>query len=204
MTLFCCGLQNNQRRPTVKKHLLIFAIAVAIVSFGSSATLAQVPNIQIYFDKSLTKTEANCPPAPIGTVFDTLHVVALNCNSRLSAAEFMIDYPDSFITFLGDIMVPGALQIGNSDTGISLGFPVPVDAHGPGVVLRVSFVWMCNDCSRTNIPLDVLPHPTKGPVSVVTWPDLTQISAIGMRALICSTVPVEETSWGRIKSLYTE
>ena len=66
----------------MKKHLLIFAIAVAIVSFGASATMAQVPNVQIFFDNAWQYTEANCPTAPIGTVFDTLHVVALNFDAH--------------------------------------------------------------------------------------------------------------------------
>lgn len=188
----------------MKKRLLVFAIAVAIVSFGASATLSQVPNIQIFFDKALTTTESNCPTAPPGTVLDTLYVVALNCNSWLSAAEFMVDYPDSFITHLGDIPPEGALTIGNSQTGISLGFPIPVNAFTAGVVLKASIVWMCDDCSVTNIPIDVLPYPVSGLVSYVTWPDLTPYTAVGMRSLICSTIPVEETSWGRIKSLYTE
>jgi hypothetical protein len=122
----------------------------------------------------------------------------------LSAAEFMIAYPGGFIQHTGDILIPGALQIGNSVDGISLSFPIPVNANHAGLLMSASFLWWCNNCMITNVAVDVLPHPANGGPWVVTWPDLVLMPAIGMRSLVCSTVPVEETSWGQIKSLYQE
>jgi len=183
----------------VKKSLLIFATVFAIVSLGSLAVQAQVPYIQVFFDNGFSRSDASCPPGP--AVPDTIHVAAVNFNSYIQAAEFMVSLPAQLI-YLGDIYV-SPLHIGNSQTGVALSFDVPVDGVGkPAHLMSLNVAWGCSNCLVQDIPVDVLPHPTSGLVRIVTWPDLVTIDGVGMRALICPTVATEESSWGQIKNLY--
>jgi hypothetical protein len=183
----------------MKRALTTFAIVFAIAVAGSA--YAQTPNIQIYFDENFTEAGANCPDTPPGTVIDTFFVVANNFNMWMSAIEFMIVYP-SQISWLGDIL-DTPTKIGNSVTGISIAWTLPLNAFDNPVVLKVTFAWMCQGCvGSENAPIDVVANPNQGFLRAVRWPDNVPFDAIGMRSLICPTVPVEDTSWGQIKAMY--
>ena len=185
----------------MKKYLLIFATVFAIVSLSSLAVQAQVPYVQVFWDAGFSQAHANCPGAPIGSVLDTVHVAAINFNCRIQAAEFMVNLPTQLL-LLGDIYYT-PLHIGSSTTGVALSFDVPVDGIGkPALLMSMNVLWNCDNCLITDIPVTVVPHPISGLVSIVTWPDLQQITGVGMTSLICPTVATEETSWGQIKNLY--
>jgi hypothetical protein len=182
------------------KKVLVVVFAVA---FGLSAVAnAQTPNVAVYFDEGLQFQQGVCPGAPIGTVQQNLFVVANNFGIWMNAIEYAISYPPQ-LAFLGDLMIPGAISIGNSPTGIAIAFPVPQNAFVQNVVQQVSVLWMCNDCAlNQDAPLIVLPHPSFGLVRAVEWPNLNTHLGVGMTSLICATTPVQETTWGGIKALY--
>ena len=183
----------------MKRSLLITLCCVVCASAAS----AQTPNVAIYFDKGLQYQQADCPAAPIGTVFDTLYVVANNFGIWMNGIEFMICYPPQVMP-LGDIPPPGALSLGSSAAGIGIVFPTPLEAFTQVIVLTVIFVWMCEGCGpeNQNVPIIVCPYPGQPWVRAVDWPNLNIRVGVGMTALICATVPVQETTWGQIKALY--
>jgi hypothetical protein len=182
----------------MRKTLLLIAIVFTIAITGSA--YAQ-PNIMVYFDEDMTLGAANCPPGPPGTVIDTLYVVANNFNMWISAAEFMIVYPPQ-LTVLGDNF-DTPLVMGTTSTGVTIGWQSPKNCFGATVLAEVVVQWMCNDCvGNLDAPIDVVPNPSLGFLRAVQWPDTFTVNAIGMRSLICATTPVEETTWGQIKSLY--
>ena len=178
------------------KKVLTTVFAVALMAFAMSAS-AQTPNIQVYFDENGSQTATDCPA---GGGFDQLTVIANNWNMFMSAVEYRIDYGPSFV-FFGDI-VDSPLVIGNSPAGISISWPLPQNAFDPFVVQRASVQWNCSDCAATNVPVQVLPNPASGKVQATRWPDNVLFEGVGLTSLVCATVPVAETTWGKVKSLY--
>ena len=182
----------------MKRSLLITLCCIVCASAAS----AQTPNVAIYFDKGLQYQQADCPAGPIGTVFDTLYVVANNFGIWLNGIEYQIFYPNQLM-FLGDMMVGNAISIGNSAAGIGIAFPTPLEAFTQAVVQTVNFVWMCDHCIEDiEYPMVVMPYPGQPWVRGVEWPNLNVHIGIGLKSLICATSPVRETTWGQIKALY--
>ena len=190
----------------MRKSLLLIAIVFTIAITGSA--YAQ-PNIMVYFDEDLTLGSANCPSAPIGTIPATLYIVANNFDAWITAVEFQILYPPQLL-FVGDI-VDTDIVLGNTVAGITIGWATPKDCFGGTLLAKVNVIWHCNDCVSSVVgvpnaeaPIDVVAHPQQGlPFArAVEWPSQTAFDIVGMRSLICSTTPVEETTWGQIKSLY--
>jgi hypothetical protein len=186
----------------MRKVLVVFS-ALVILALGTSIVSAQpIPNVQVYFTSEwgthgITAIE-ECPG--VG-VLDTVYVVASNFNMWMSAAEYMVEYPPEVIHLADNT---GGIDIGASDTGIATSWPLPQNAFVPFAVNAVTIMYNCVGCPRTDIPINVVPNPASisGQVQAVRWPDNSLITAVGMLSLICPTVPVEETSWGKIKALY--
>ncbi|MHC4060675.1 MAG: hypothetical protein ACYSR6_03555 [Planctomycetota bacterium] len=178
--------------------IVLFCAAVVLVGSSNS----QVPYVAVYFDPALQQMAANCPAAPLGTVADTLYIVAHGFDMQMSAIEYQVNYPNE-ILYIADIVDPSHASTGTSESGITINFSPPVNAYTPVVVQQVFVFWFCDYCGGSiSIPLVVQPHPTSGVVSAVRSSDGAIIEAIGMTSLICPHVPVENTTWGRIKSLY--
>lgn len=190
------------------KKILAVAFVIAIVSAG--AVSAQTPFVQVYFDYgSGADPTGVCPSAPIGTVIDEVTVIAHNFNMWMTAIEYQIDY-GPVLSFLADNVDPSALVIGSSPAGISIAWPIPQNAFGAFVTQTATVVWMCDDCGLwpdTPFP-QVLGHPfysTGYIVEATRWPDVVIITGIGMASTICPVIiPVEDTTWGQLKSLYSE
>jgi hypothetical protein len=171
----------------------------------AGTAFAQIPNVSIYFDYNLTETHALCPAELPGTVLDSCYVVANNFNMWMNAIEYRIAYPPQML-YLGDSFPPDRLTIGNSATGVGVSWPLPANSFGAVVIQKVRFYWMCDNCDQqgpnADAPIMVLPYPGQTTVRAVRWPDLLLVPGVGMVSLICATVPVEETTWGAIKSMY--
>lgn len=184
----------------MRKVLLVFS-ALLILSLGTSIVSAQTPNIQVFFDEYFGQTHLEqCPPDAPGTVLGQIYVVASNFNMWISAVEYGIAYPPQ-IGYAGDLT--GGLDIGSSPVGIATSWPFPINGFGPVLVNTVTIIYNCQLCYEgPNIPIDVVPHPGTGFVRAVRYPENTLVSGVGMRSLICPTVPAEETTWGNIKALY--
>jgi hypothetical protein len=177
------------------------AIVVALLVLASVPLAAQTPTVQVYFDENFSGS-GDCPSAPPGTVLDTLYVYANNFNMFMSSIEFQIDYPAQ-LSWVADVPSQDALAIGTTPAGVALAWTIPQNAFEPFQMCQVLVTWQCDACAGLeNTPLVVVGHPFSNQVRAVRWPDNTEIIAVGMTSLICAVVPVEETSWGRVKALY--
>jgi hypothetical protein len=72
--------------------------------------------------------------------------------------------------------------------------------------MRIDVTCNCESCDATynDSPVTVDPHPSFGVLGITRWPDIVQVPGVGMTSLICSTLPVEQSTWGKVKALYTE
>jgi hypothetical protein len=188
----------------MRKVLLVFS-ALLIISLGTSIVSAQTPNVQVFFDEYFGKTHLDqCPVDPPGTVIGNAYVVASNFNVWISAIEYAIQYPPQLI-FAGDNT--GGLDIGQSaanglNGGIATSWPFPINGYSPVLVNTVSFIFNCQLCFTQDIPIVVVNHEQTGFIRIATWPDNILVNGVGMKSLICPTVPAEDTTWGSIKALY--
>ncbi len=177
------------------KHSIVLGIALVLIA--PMSVHAQVPTVSVYFDAALQNQSTVCP----GPGVDTWYVVAENFPNPVEAMEYQIAYPAA-VTFLQDNVAAGGIAVGSSPSGIGIIWPVPQGFSSKGLVQTVIVLWNCIDCSTLDIPVVVLPAPCSGVVRGVS-PDLSITLAVGMTSLICPTVPVEPSTWSRIKALYS-
>jgi hypothetical protein len=181
------------------KILVMALLAVSVVGVWTSAN-AQTGYVAVYFNQGMSLEQKDCPGA---SVIDTLYIGAVNWNMFLAGIQFKVNYPATFSTVIDEDN--GWAHVGTTATGYATGFGVPQNGYLPVLVTRVIVIWNCNDCSSTNVPITVVGHPfLGGTVTATRWPDNVKIDGIGLEALICATVPTEETTWGKVKSLYGE
>ena len=181
----------------MKTLLVVTAVLAAILT--ATGVQAQTPTVGVFFDQAFARMDKDCPA---GGGLDSAFVVASNFNAFISGIEYAVNYPTS-MTWLSDYDTP-PVTIGSTPSGISEGFALPKNGFSPIVVAKVLYLWNCNGCIVENDPIIVSPHPISGFVRATDFPNYDFINAVGMTSLVCATVPTEETSWGRIKSLYGE
>lgn len=184
--------------------LVIAFIAVGFVALSTTAN-AQTGYVAVYFDNGFSVEQKNCPGPG---VLDTLYVAMVNWNMNVGGVQFAIAYPPEVI-HIADFNKPaatiGATPTTNASGGFAAGFPIPQNGFFPVFVTSVLIQWNCADCSTPNIPVPVVGHSGLGGTIIGTrWPDAAPFPGVGLTALICATVPTEETTWGKVKSLYTE
>lgn len=187
------------------KKVLAVVLAAAFVGVVSFNANAQVPNASVYFDDvTFSQQQENCPNAPAGTVLGTLYVVLNNVNSFISAVEFGIVYPPA-IGWLGDAF-DTPLHLGDSPTGVAISWSTPRNAFGNLKVMEAIFVWNCEGCvGFENNPIIVVPHPQTNQLRAVAAPSNILINLVGGTSMICPQgIPVQEETWGAIKSLYND
>lgn len=175
------------------------ALSVLLVALFASFAAAQVPIVQVYLDSELLTIHRDCPP--FGTP-DTLYVAASNFIQPILDIEYRVETYGNF-ALLGDFFPNGSSGLGTSGTGIRVAFGGPIDASGTVLVQSIVGGWFCNDdCGGGPLFITVQPHPESGKIQGTAWPDLTKIEATGGVNFLCGTVPVEPSTWGRIKALY--
>lgn len=88
------------------------------------------------------------------------------------------------------------------------GYPGPGRPHG-GILVGCPLVqWLCDTCEPQNLNSQI--KVGKHPLSPSAYPRFTDFpyyilhDAIGMTSLICATIPTEESTWGKVKALYSE
>ncbi len=186
----------------MKAMVTLAVVLVALAAVSGPVQAQTTPTVGVYFDQAYTVMQKPC----VGpNVMDYAYVVAYNFDVFLSGMEYMISYPPS-ILWVADLDIP-AVTIGNTPSGISMGFgSTPLNGFGPVLLHRVAFLWQCMGCDATNEddPIVVLPHPVSGFLRGTDFPNFDFVYGVGMTSLVCATVPVNETTWGKIKSLYEE
>jgi len=174
---------------------LVVAALLATVVVAS----AQTPYIAVYFDQYLTQETKNCP----GFVTDTWHVAAVNFNTYITGADFMIQYPPA-VTWLADLNVP-TVKIGNTATGLTFGYPLPQNGYGALELCQVLVMWNCDHCADPfhNNLVKVVANPSTGFLGVSDYPNYNLVPGVGLTSIICPLgVPNEDTTWGQVKALY--
>lgn len=190
------------------KKALAGVLAVAMAGVFAGSAMAQVPNVQVYFDPAHTQTQTNCPG---GTPFAgppvNVYVVANNWNMTISGIDFSISYPPSLV-WVGDHLTDPSTQvsIGQSPTGIAIATAncCPFDGFTSVEVLRPLVIWGNCDCAGGPQPLVVGgADPSKTGPTAVRREDFVEFPGVGMTSLICpGPIATQPTTWGQVKALY--
>lgn len=192
------------------KKALAGVLAVAMAGVIAGSAMAQVPNVQVYFDPAHTQTQTSCPG---GTPFAgppvSLYVVANNWNMNIAGIDFSIAYPPSLV-WVGDVLPDPSTQvaIGQSPTGIAIGYANCCALNGfqSVEVLQPLVVWGNCDCAGPGNPQSVVvggANPSKPNPTAVRKEDFVEFPGVGMTSLICpGIIATEPTTWGQVKALY--
>ncbi len=175
-----------------------FLLAAGLAAAFVSSVPAQVPIVQVYLDGELETIHRECPPT---ATLDTLYVVASGFITPIIDIEYRIDTFGNF-GILQDFFPTGFTNEGFSGDGIRVSFGSSKDASGKLLVQRIWGAWFCASCGGSAAYIIVQPHPISGKVQGTGWPDLTKIEATGGFNNLCVVLPVESSTWGRIKALY--
>jgi len=189
----------------MKTSALLF-IALLLLAAAEPAAGNPVPGpwVKVYFDEDLQYDQLDCP----GPGLDTLYVVVEYFGSYISGVEYMIFYPPA-MTFVADI-VPYSDPVitGQSNYGINITYTTPIIGAPYGtyaaVVQHVLVQWNCNDCSFCGQLIEVGPNLWTGYLRVFRYPDMTGVMVEGEASTVCPCVGTKQTTWGNIKSLYTQ
>lgn len=191
------------------KRALAGVLAVVMTGVLAGSAMAQVPNIQVYFDPAHTQTQATCPGgAPFSGPPVELYVVMNNWNMNIAGVDFSISYPPSLL-WLGDNLPDPDTQvlIGNSPTGIAVAYANCCFLNGfqSVEVLRPLVLWGNCDCNQPPQALVVGGYTPLGKTqpSAVRKEDFQEFAGVGMTSLICpGAIATEPTTWGQVKALY--
>lgn len=183
---------------------ILVVVCAVVICFGALGANAQVPTVQPYW----TGGQVILPECPVGgddpvgnPMVGEFYVLAHNWDIWMTALEYQIVYPPG-IMFPTDILASSEwLDLGSSATGLTISMPTPLGTWGDVLIETVRFLWNCNECDVPNQEIRLQGHPHTG---LVRAADLNQNEVIGQgtSAWICFTTPVEETTWGKVKSLY--
>lgn len=171
---------------------------VLCVSWAGTVA-AQTPFIAVYFDEYYTRENAFSPG--VGVV-DTWYAVMKNFNTLVSGAEFMVEYPPAVI-WLADNGTP-PVTIGNTPSGISMGFGVAMNGFEPILCCSIMVMWM-SECDHEVQPVRVLPNPHTLFLGGTDFPAFDLIPAVGLTTFLCGGgTPAQDTTWGSVKALYSD
>jgi hypothetical protein len=158
-------------------------------------------SIGIYMD--FTGTECNLSDATAGmTTYRVVHVTDFG----MTACAYWAPKPSCFTaTYLSDTNV-FPVTIGNSQDGVSIGY----GSCRPGPIHVQSIVYFTQGTTPQCCLYPILGIPTSGKVEAVDCANHL-ITAYGVTSVInpngactCGSVRVEESTWGRVKSLYSD
>jgi len=188
----------------MSKRVLALALALVVLTCGIAS--AQIPFIAVYFDPAY-QVEGLAPPpcdnpCPGFNVPGELWIALVNANAFVTGVEFQVSYPSQIIWLADADTQP--VTVGTTPTGFSMGWSTPQNGFKAVDVCRVLFLWNCDRCDIADIPITVGPNPNTGFIGYTDFPNFNQFPATGLTSLICACVPAQETSWGKVKSLYAE
>lgn len=192
------------------KKALAGVLAVALAGLMAGSAIAQVPNVQVYFDATLTQAQADpsCPGGNTGPY--ALYVVFNNWNMNITAVDFSISFPPS-MAWVGDQspLEDASLTsiVGQSPTGVAVAWANCCDQDGflPVLALRPLFVWQ--ECTCTGGPQSLVvggytPLAKLNPTAV-RKEDFVEFEGVGLTSLVCpGPIATETSTWGQVKALY--
>lgn len=184
------------------KKALLLALAVICVS---SVAYGQSGSIDIFGDAGATSCNVTASPDGIFNVY----IYHTNAIGGVTASAWLMDRPMATFNNVGEVS-PFPLKLGGSDVGIS--FSYEGCRTGSFLILTITY-WgqsATAPCGLMTIVGD--PNTVTGEVEFADcspFPVRTSVPQAGQARLnpdgTCScNVPVEETTWGGIKSLYAQ
>jgi hypothetical protein len=181
---------------------VVFALMILCV-YGIGASNAQTPYFGVFFETdgwgNYSTMQKDTPP---GGGLDLFYVVATDLNVLALGFEYSLIWPGS-ITYAGETAA-GDVVLGTSVSGISIAFNLPQNGFQQILLSTVNFVWNAGDCAVLDDPIHVIQNPNTGFIGYTVWPSFDAFPAQGLTSLLCATIPTEETTWGKVKSLYSE
>jgi len=193
------------------KKALAGVLVVALVGVLAGSAMAQVPNVQVYFDPAFTQTQAQCPGGAPGTVISSLYVVMNNWNMNITGVDFTIIYPP-VLTWLADQLPDPSTQvsIGTSPAGVAIAYANCCFLNGfaPQLVLMPQVLWGACDCNQGPQSLVVQGYAwgtpyQKATPTAIRKEDFAEFPGVGLTSLICpGAIATEATTWGQVKALY--
>ncbi len=197
--------------------------AFLLVSFAAGTLHGQAGSIGIFADpQGLNCDLADTPPAGL-KMYYVVHVYTTGA----TAAQFSAPKPHCMTgTWLSDTNV-FPVVVGNTQTGISVGYgackvsPIHVltmNFFAMGTTPSCCLYWACPDPYNPSHQIEVsdcsffVRYATGGvgvinatPVCSCSWCASPEcVEALYRTSSNCWSVPVEEMTWGRIKTLYAE
>jgi hypothetical protein len=188
---WCDILRTNGKNAAMKVKTLPVFILLAVSSAGSASAQRYGGKIALYSDTLHTDT----------TLADTLPgdvkiYVVHEDRSNVSTSAFMVVASEGFTgTWLGE--TSAFFTVGDSETGIFMSYGGC--RNSPILILTITYqvFGTSSQCAY----LSVEAHPVYGWIEVLNC-DMDLLEAIGQTLTVNCTVSVEETTWGRIKSIY--
>jgi hypothetical protein len=190
------------------KKALAGVLVVTLVGVLAGSAMAQVPNIQVYFDPAHTQTQTNCGDPGSLTC---LHVVMNNWNLNIAGVDFSIAFPPSLIwvaDVLPDPLTSASINKSpNTLGGIAIAYASGyfLDGTQSQEVLQVLCTWGPCDCAQGPQPVVVGGYTLLGKPqpSAVRREDFAEFAGVGMTSLICAgPIATEPSTWGQVKALY--
>jgi hypothetical protein len=199
-----CGIDSSDpftvflKGDAMKKALLL----TLVLMLGATMAFAQAGSIGIF--ANMAATDCNLAAAVQGLA--AYYVVHVNTPGAVGC-EYAAPKPAcmTLAQYLSDTN-PFPVTIGNSQTGVSIGYGTCRVA--PIHVQTISYFILGPNptCCR----YFVLPHPINGGPNMVDCQDNLLIATGGQGIVnmvhgecVCD-VPVQDTTWGQVKALYTE
>jgi len=186
------------------KTALAGVLAGALAGLVAGSAMAQVPNVQVYFDPNWTQTQSNCHPQGPP---EELYVVCNNWNMSVSGVDFSISYPPALAWLTDNPPDEYSAQVGQSPTGVAVawGDCCPQNGFLPFLALKPLVLWGECDCNLGPYAIAVGGYTPLGKThpSAVRTGDFVEFSGVGMTSLICpGQIAVESSTWGAVKALY--
>jgi len=191
------------------KKALAGVLAVALAGLMAGSAMAQIPNVQVYFDPNYTQTQAQCPDAPpfSGPPVE-LYVVMNNWNMNVTGVDFSIAYPPSLLWIVDVLPEPDTMEkIGTSPTGVAIAWAncCAPDGFQAVLALKPLVQWGVCDCLQGPKAVVVGGYTPTGKTqpTAIRKEDFSEFSGVGMTSLICpGAIATEPSTWGQVKALY--
>jgi hypothetical protein len=168
------------------------------------AVLLAAPTIGVYF--TYNAGQMHYSPMQFEQFYGYVYANSSEC--YLNAAEFEVCYPPGIVQ-IGFEVPPGALFMGDPDTGIAISYWPPMDGWNPGYNLLCTLRLMATDFCYANgggmadAHLSIYPHHETGLDQGSCWPENYLFPYIPLTSTICPTcIGTEPKSWGAIKSMF--
>jgi hypothetical protein len=190
-------------------------IAFLILTFASISVMAQPGAIGVFADGGATSVDINDTAPGLLLVY----IVHVNTPGA-TACQFSLPHPWCFgATYLAESVTPPNMGIGNSQTGIAIAYGGCVTS--PNMVLTLQYFGQGTtpECCCLYVEADPTASPpgiyvtdcSEPPLLLQAYGGIAAVNANGgcidwhlPAGCINDPTPVEQTTWGAIKAIYSK